>query len=318
MVSDIPTSEYVIWAYRLLLGREPETLDVVDNNPFVDRSALVRHFVQSPEFAVNNGIGPSARIGVGVHAGYSIYAALDDQLIGSPVYHGVYEPNVTDVFRRYLRRGMNVLDIGANIGHFTMVAASIVGPGGIVTAVEANPDNAKLLEASRLLNNFDFVRLICAAAARDTGLMVLEMTGLNARANPIQTSEQLWLMRVTPSLPLRAVLPGDRPLDFVKMDIEGAEYNAVLGFIEILKRDRPVIVSEFAPSGLEQVSQVDGEVYLRLLRSLDLELAVIELSGGVTWFGSDIAGVMAAFDASGSDHIDIIAAPPEQRDRLVG
>jgi FkbM family methyltransferase len=54
---------------------------------------------------------------------------------------------------------MNVADVGANIGYFTMLAASIVGANGVVTTVEANPDNARLIEASRRLNGFGHVRI---------------------------------------------------------------------------------------------------------------------------------------------------------------
>ena len=67
---------------------------------------------------------------------------------------GAYDTYLTDLLRRFLRPGMGVLDIGANIGVFALLAAAKVGPDGYVLAVEPNPANTRLLEASRRLNGF--------------------------------------------------------------------------------------------------------------------------------------------------------------------
>jgi FkbM family methyltransferase len=315
-MGDVERELYVLWAYRLLLGREPENPGALSDFPFTDRKTLVRQFVGSPEFRFNNGYAAPSTVELATHDGYSIYAARDDQLIGSPVLHGSYEPHVAGVFRRYLKPGMNVLDVGANCGLFSMLAASIVGRQGLVTAIEANPDNARMLEASRRLNGFAQVRLVCAAAGPEVGVLGLDTDVSNGVTTAIGGEDELWTTQIVPSLPIRAVLPPDRPLDFVKIDIEGAEHGALGGCAEILRRDRPVIVSELSPDALVRVSGVAAEVYLGFLKSFGLELAVIARSGELAWFGDDVAGVMAAYGEAESDHIDIVAAPPSARPRL--
>ncbi len=65
-----------------------------------------------------------------------------------------YEPEITDIFCRWLRPGDTVIDVGANVGWFTLLAASIVGPSGSVHAFEPGPDNLKLLDENVQLNEF--------------------------------------------------------------------------------------------------------------------------------------------------------------------
>jgi predicted methyltransferase len=60
----------------------------------------------------------------------------------------LYEPEVTAVFGRVLRPGDVVIDVGANVGWFTLLAASLVGPGGKVVACEPGPDNLAKLQAN--------------------------------------------------------------------------------------------------------------------------------------------------------------------------
>src|SRR5438445_727917 len=77
-----------------------------------------------------------------------------------------YQPHIAAVLARYAGPGMAAIDIGANIGYLTMLLATLVGPSGLVVAVEPNPENVKLLEASRRANGFDQVCVIAAAAGR--------------------------------------------------------------------------------------------------------------------------------------------------------
>ncbi len=301
--------QYVVWAYRLLLGREPESSAVLNECPYNNRRELVRAFVASPEFVSNNGFGLPSDVKLAAHDGYKIYAPREDELIGSPVLHGSYEPHVTSVFRRYLKPGMNVIDIGANIGHFSMLAASIVGPDGMVTSVEPNLENARLLEASRRLNGFDHVRLVCAAASRDAGMLLLKPDVSNGTTAPVKSTDELWVSRLVPCIPLGTVLPPGRAVDFIKIDIEGAEYQALYGCGEVLRRDAPVIVSELSPAALLENSGVTAEDYMEFLLSCKLELAVIGDDGVLIWFGGDVRGVMNAWSKTNSDHIDIVAAP---------
>lgn len=301
-------------AFRLLLGRNPGgELEWRGHLNELDGSLdeVVRAYLGSLEFSRRDllqQIVPQS-IEVASIEGFEMYAARDDKAVGAHVLFGAYEPEVTKVFRDCLRPGMNVIDVGANIGYFTFLSASVVGADGLVTAVEANPDNARLIEGSRRLNRFGNVRLANVAVGRELGLLSLNTDFTNGVTAIMERERDLWNSRIVPCVPLIHLLPPERPVDLIKIDIEGAEHEALLSIEGILKRDRPIVISEFAPEAIASISRVSGESYLGFLVNCGLELAIIRKDGGPRRFATDIAGVMAAWRDSGRDHIDILATP---------
>ena len=135
------------------------------------------------------------------------------------------ERDVTAIFRTLLRPGMGVLDIGANIGYFALLSAAIVGPSGYVMAVEPNSRNwYRLLEASRRANRFDHLVIAQTAAGAETGLLVLHTSHFNGTtsAPPDDLGHLLGAETVACTRP-DVLLPTDRRIDLIKVDVEGAE-----------------------------------------------------------------------------------------------
>lgn len=238
--------------------------------------------------------------------GFRILASPDDLAVGRPVLSGGYEPEVVTVFRSVLRAGMNVIDIGANIGFFSMLAATLVGSGGSVLAVEPNPRNARMAEASRRLNGFAQVTVLQAAAGRDIGMLSMHTSFSNGTTSAIETGMLLGAETVA-CLALDKVVPPDRRIDLIKADVEGAEYNALLGCQEVLRRDRPVLVLEFSPGQLRGISGVTGEALLQWLLGQGYLLEIIQPDGSTARVGRQWERVMQAYRSRGVDHIDIVA-----------
>jgi hypothetical protein len=142
-------------------------------------------------------------------------------------------------------------------------------------------------------------------------VLLLKSDASNGTAIKPRTEDELWSSLLVPCLPLQALIPADRPIDFIKIDVEGAEYEALAGCADILRRDRPMIVSEFTPDALPNVSGVDGETYLRFLISCGLGLSIIRPDGELERFGEDTSGIME-FWRRQAGHIDILASadPP--------
>ena len=242
---------------------------------------------------------------------FRIYGWREDAAVSQYVLSRNYEPEVVAVFRHYVRSGMYVADIGANIGYFTMLAASLVGPDGLVDAVEANPRNARLIEVNRRLNHFDQIRIANVALGADMGLLTLK-TDHSTGFTP-QLDEDTFAplnAQTVPCFCLKQILQAERKLDVIKIDIDGGEYSALSAASDILKRDRPFIISEFAPWALRLISRSTEEKYLSLLVDSGLELGIILPTGDVDSCGRDINQVIRAHQASGVEHIDIVAFEP--------
>ena len=307
------TAKDIYYCFRLLLGRYPHPEEWPGHTMRIgeDLHGVVRGFASSLEFA-RRSIAPQAASAAALSTieGFQIYSDDDDALVGQAVRHGVYEPEVCALFRRILRPGMNVLDLGANIGFFSLLAASLVGPSGHVQAVEPNPVNVRLLEASRRANAFDQLSVLQVAASSEHGLLVLHTSYSNGTTAGLPDDVAAVLNAHTvPALRLDDVLPAARPISLVKIDVEGAEYLALRGCEAMLRRDRPPIVSEFSPGLLSGISGIEGEDYLRWLAGLGYSLSVLRPDGTLDHAGADTALVMRLYEARGSDHIDILAEP---------
>ena len=307
------TGEDIFFCFRLLLGRPPNHEEwgghLAQRGTGLD--ALVRSYMTSFEFSRRADTllqhRLNERVSLTKSKRFSIYVQEADTSISEHVKRDLYEPNVTAVFVDRLRPGMHVLDIGANIGWYTMLSASLVGPSGSVTAIEPNPESAKLLEASRRANSFDNVIVLQVAAGREAGLLVLhgsygDAMTLAAPDDPAALTNAT----TVPSFKVDDLIPHEKKIDLVKIDVQGAEYSALLGASDLIKRCHPTIVSEFSPSMMPGISGVDGREYLRFLLGYGYKVAVIEGDGTLKECGTDAANVMDAYTGSGVDHIDII------------
>ena len=316
--SKIATYEDIFYCFRLLLGRNPNPEEWPGHSSRVgeDLENVVGSYVTSREFAERGLVDKTFcdQVELVRLPRFSLFASNDDLAVGRHVRGGSYEPGVTAVLMRYVKPGMSVVDIGANIGYFTMLLASLVGERGVVVAVEPNPENIKLIEASRRVNGFDQVLTIQAAASRHTGLLSLNVSYSNGITGELSNDlNALFASHPVPCFALDGLLPKDRQIKLIKTDTEGAELNALIGLSHTIDRDHPVIVSEFSPGALPGISRCSGPEYLRFLIDRGYWIGVIEKDGSETGFGDDVEGVMGAYSRSGIDHIDIIATPCDPR-----
>jgi FkbM family methyltransferase len=205
---------------------------------------------------------------------------------------------------------MRVVDIGANIGFLSMLAASRVGSTGRVLAVEPNPSNGRLLMASRAANRFEHIDLLMTAAGQNLLPMALYVESSNGQVGDAGESAEAILQasELVPVVRLDPILANWGSVDFVKIDIEGAEHMALGGCIEMLRRHHPIILSEFCPPALAHVSGSSGIAYLRFLLDLGYSLAVVGPDQTpVTTRDPDM--ILEAYRQQSSDHIDILAVP---------
>ena len=307
------SQEDIIACFRLLLGRAPNREEWRGHSSRAGQALpdVVASYVNSLEFARRGllHLDHQGELKLTDLPGFRIYAAAADEAVGRHVQAGSYEPEVTSVFRRLLRPGMGVIDLGANIGFFSMLSASLVGEQGWVLAVEPNPANAKLLEASRQANGFGHVTVCQVAAAAAPGLLALHASDSNGTTAGLPDGVDALLAAVTvPCVRVDGLLQAGRQVHLIKADVEGAEYNALRGCAEVIARDRPHLVTEFSPGLLPGISGISGPEYLRWLAGLGYRIGAIQRDGSV---GPplDADAVMAEYDAQDADHLDLLASP---------
>lgn len=314
-----PTSPHateadIMACFRLLLGRQPSPDERRAHlaRAGADLRDIVKSFLVSEEFARRELLADQYQntVEVVTEDGFDILVWPEEPTICASIKAKTYEPHTVAAFRRMLRPGMSVVDIGANVGFLTLTAAALVGPTGSVVAVEPNPMNVKLMEASRRLNGFAHVRVLPVAAGREVGLLALRTDGSNGTAVQL-TGDYASPLGATmvPVVNLEAALGdhGNDRVDFIKVDVEGAEGAALAGLERIIDRDHPAIVSEFSPDAMPMLSGMTGREYLESFVRRGYKLSVLRKDGQVTDCGSDIEGVMLAFAEIGEDHIDILA-----------
>lgn len=137
-------------------------------------------------------------------------------------------------FQRYIPMGGLVIDAGACLGDHTATYSEFVGPAGLVIAYEPNPAAFECLAFN--MAKYPNVRAINAALGRETGRMGLVQND-NIGACRLAGAGALPVERLDDAR-------FDRPLSFMKIDVEGFEPNVIAGGMETLRRDRPVLLVE--------------------------------------------------------------------------
>jgi FkbM family methyltransferase len=177
---------------------------------------------------------------------------LDAKDRGELAIHGVYEPLSTDLVRAEIRPGNVVIDIGANIGYYTLIFAKGVGPAGRVVAFEPEPGNFALLEENVAGNGYRNVTLAQLAVSDRTGSARLYLDADNAGDCRMYDSRDRRPSVEVETVRLDEHLAWLDRIDLIKMDIQGAEPAALRGMRGLLGRHRQLkLLVEFWPYGLQ-------------------------------------------------------------------
>lgn len=312
------TEQDVIDCYRLLLDREPDEAGLNGWRTFINNSqlpvsAIVDALISSAEFKALQ----SARLEPALVpcSEFEIFVRPGDLLIGRAIFlTKQYEPHVARIVRSLLNPGDTFIDIGANLGYFTLLAASLVGEHGSVIAFEPSPENCRLLRRSLSQNGFKNVLIFEKAVAEATRRLAFS-SGLPHSNARILRPEELHgheeryaqVEAVTLDDALQDVVTR---IDLIKLDIEGAEPRAWQGMQKMVQRYRPIIITEYSPDLIRATSDCDPRSYLEQLWQ-GHSIAIIEQSGGTKEVTAidEIIEVQAAVAVSGAQHLDLIAYP---------
>ena len=184
--------------------------------------------------------------------GNKMYLSVNDLgLSRDLLLHGIREPLQTNLVKQLIKPGMTVADIGANLGYYVLIEASIVGESGKIYAIEPVPSNYEILKKNVYKNNYQSIVETHLCAIGDTcEVSKMAMTTSSNFSTMFLNEEEMsdWMKKQlkvstekileVETLTLDKFLVGKRPIDFVRMDVEGYEGKIIKGMSNTAKNSR--------------------------------------------------------------------------------
>jgi FkbM family methyltransferase len=196
--------------------------------------------------------------------GFELHAK-PDIWISDPIRRGeIFDPHVLAALRKLVRPGDALLDIGANIGWFSVIGSRLVGSTGQVWAVEPEPRNVGILRRNLRRNKCANVEVlpIAAGAMADWASLLLSSDNQGDHRLSIIAGDGASIL--VPVRPLDEVIR-DRRVDIVKIDTQGSEVSALRGMRDIFKKNPRIrLILEFWPYGLAQCGASTEELLAAL------------------------------------------------------
>lgn len=177
------------------------------------------------------------------------------------IYNHDYEPTFTKMVKTNVNKGDIIIDVGANIGYFTLLFARLVGCTGKVYAFEPEPTNFKILERNVQVNGFENVILQNTGISDTNGKTKLYLRGKNNIGNNSIFYNSSYSKSVEIKLQKLDDIINEKT-DVVKIDVDGAEGNVLFGMKNIIEKWRPKIFLELSPNPDMKIS---GREYLSFL-----------------------------------------------------
>jgi len=186
---------------------------------------------------------------------YKMYLSIDDSGLSKELlFKGVREELQTEIWRKIIKPGMNVLECGANLGYYALMEASIIGNEGRVYAVEPIPENFRILKKNIELNNYSYIIKAYNLAMSDEegdseiavtknsnfATMLLEkniMSEWMSKKLKQQTKETIKIK----AMRIDSFLENKRDIDLIRIDIEGYEIKIIKGLINTIKKSKKPI-----------------------------------------------------------------------------
>ena len=196
------------------------------------------------------------------------------------------EKLTTQMFKQVVKEGDTVVDIGANIGYFTLLAARLVGKEGKVYAFEPEPRNHEVVLKNIALNGYDNVVPVQKAVSNVAGVVKLYLSKTDVGAHTLREDHdhpqfgksQFGEFVEVESVTLDNFFEDNKhSIDVIKMDMEGAEMLALLGMDGIIKENQNLkMFIEFYPAAIREMGCSPREFVHKLLVDYGFSIMAID------------------------------------------
>lgn len=307
--SKLPVDENVIRAaYKFMLRREPDSLEAVEKavgyfKSVEDLEQSIRESDEWRQIQLKDSLNASSQKITKFYSqrGYPIYLDLSDTAVSGSIWlTDHFEPHVEHMIVTHTNWDEKFIDVGANIGWFTIMVATEMrkfGSAGDVDSFEPNSRLASVLAASIIENSLiDRITLRTIAISDQIGVAqlyspvdhaaggkILDESWKPYVAQDLNDNEDVWssenharthrAVQSVPTATLDDLYRGStQKIGTIKFDIEGHEPLALKGAIETLKAHKPKLIIEIHPPAMELSSKYTLEEFLALINQLNYSL----------------------------------------------
>ena len=215
--------------------------------------------------------------------GYEVECDIREIVQQVIYFYGYYEAVETYFAMAFIKKGDTVIDAGANIGYYSLVAANCVGPGGRVHSFEPIPRNFSHLQDHIHSNHLDKIVTVNNYGVWDKEEEIEFTLSKNTESNfgTYSAGEQADVVEKITCRTLRldnyVKKNNIHKVNFLKIDVEGAEWAALQGAEETIKRDKPVILLEVCKYTCDRFGY-DQNVMWEFLKPLGYKMYLIRNS----------------------------------------
>lgn len=194
---------------------------------------------------------------------YTFYYLPNDRYVGQRIALEKYEPYETDLILRQVQDGDVIVDVGSNIGYYTILLADKVGKSGKVYAFEPDSVNFEILEKNIKANKLENVVVVKAAVGSREGKLKLFKSKENYGDHKLYGNEKV--KEEVKIVKLDDFIKGK--VDLIKIDTQGWEPEVVNGAKKIIEKDKPIIFMEYSPTSYK-LAKLDGEKMMKFLKKI--------------------------------------------------
>ncbi len=212
---------------------------------------------------------------------YFLFLNPNDPVVSGAIFFNVYEKSESHFIKSICYEGMNILDIGANIGYYTALFSQLAGDRGSVIAIEPDLESYKYL--SKSINSFNYKNVLSfrLAASDIKQKLPLFISKENRGDNRLYSTNQKRKTIMVDCLTVDELLEENKieNLDLIKIDVQGYEPKVLKGMLNIVRSSKKLILlSEFWPEGILQAGESPNE-FLTMLRKMQFQLFELKKDG---------------------------------------
>lgn len=213
---------------------------------------------------------------------------------------------VTDVLDKYLTKGSVFVDIGMNIGYETLWGSKIVGETGKVISFEPLLFLVEQIKESLAVNNFKNVKVVNKALGTKEEKLKIFLTSEDAGLSSLVNSENSTREENIDVSTLNKELKDLTSLDLIKIDVEGYEYEVLLGGNEIIAKFLPTIIFEYTADVYEKAYSGKSLDILRYFINLNYKM-MTEIDGKTVTINKEDIYIFAKIESERKSILNILA-----------